>query len=227
MIKEKLRRDTSFYKLYLYYQIYIKEKSFIKRNTYSQWGEDLVIKKYFKDKIGKYVDIGCYHPIRHSNTCLLYNNGWHGINIDLNPTTIDLFNILRKKDKNILATLSNKNNKEVEIYFEHNFSPINSLHFKNFNSKEKNYTKKKTHTTLFANLVNEQFDFLNIDCEGEDFNILQTINLNKFIPKLICIEINSDEKNYGNKVYDYLKEYDYKIHCVKNYSHIFEKKSEN
>ena len=45
MIKEKLIRNTLAYKIYLYYQIYIKEKCFIKRNTYSQWGEDLIIEK--------------------------------------------------------------------------------------------------------------------------------------------------------------------------------------
>ena len=141
MIKEKLKRNTLIYKIYLYYQIFLKEKSFIKRKTYSQWGEDLIIEKYFKNKIGKYVDIGCFHPIRHSNTCLLYNKGWSGTNIDLNPTSIELFNIVRKGDNNILATLSDEANKEVSIFFEHNFSSINSLHFKNFRSDKKNILK--------------------------------------------------------------------------------------
>ena len=77
-------------------------KAFIKRQSYSQWGEDSYIKEYFKDKKnGFYVDIGCFHPIMYSNTCLLYNKGWSGINIDLNQTSIDLFNIARKRDKNI------------------------------------------------------------------------------------------------------------------------------
>ena len=223
MIKEKLKRNTLIYKIYLYYQIYFKEKSFIKRRTYSQWGEDLVIEKFFKNKIGKYVDIGCFHPIRHSNTCLLYNKGWRGTNIDLNPTSIELFNIVRREDKNILATLSDKNNKEVDIFFEHNFSPINSLNLKNFDSDKKNYFKKKAFTKKFSELINFNFDFLNIDCEGEDLNILKTIDFKKFTPNLICIEINSDEKNYKHRVYSLLKEYNYQKLCVKNFSHIFEK----
>jgi hypothetical protein len=225
MIKEKLKRNTLIYKIYLYYQIYFKEKSFIKRRTYSQWGEDLIIEKYFKNKIGKYVDIGCFHPIRHSNTCLLYNKGWRGTNIDLNPTSIELFNIVRREDKNILATLSDKNNKEVDIFFEHNFSPINSLNLKNFDSDKKNYFKKKAFTKKFSELINFNFDFLNIDCEGEDLNILKTIDFKKFTPNLICIEINSDEKNYEHRVYSLLKEYNYQMLCVKNFSHIFEKRS--
>ncbi len=223
MIKEKLKRNTLIYKIYLYYQIYLKEKSFIKRKTYSQWGEDLIIEKYFENKIGKYVDIGCFHPIRHSNTCLLYNKGWSGTNIDLNPTSIELFNIVRKGDNNILATLSDEANKEVNIFFEHNFSPINSLHLKNFSSDKKRYFKKRVLTKKFSDLVNFNFDFLNIDCEGEDLNILKTIDFKKFTPNLICVEINSDEKNYELKIYNLLKEYNYKKLCVKNYSHIFEK----
>ena len=225
MIKEKLKRNTLIYKIYLYYQIFLKEKSFIKRKTYSQWGEDLIIEKYFKNKIGKYVDIGCFHPIRHSNTCLLYNKGWSGTNIDLNPTSIELFNIVRKGDNNILATLSDEANKEVSIFFEHNFSSINSLHFKNFRSDKKKYFKKRSLTKKFSDLINFNFDFLNIDCEGEDFNILKTIDFKRFTPNLICIEINSDEKNYEFKIYSFLKEYNYKILCVKNYSHIFEKQN--
>ena len=35
-------------------------------------GRRSIIEKYFQNKVGKYVDIGCFHPIRHSNTCLLY-----------------------------------------------------------------------------------------------------------------------------------------------------------
>ena len=224
MIKEKIKRNTLIYKIYLYYQLYIKEKCLIKRKTYSQWGEDLVIDKYFQNKIGKYVDIGCFHPIRHNNTCLLYNRGWEGTNIDLNPTSIDLFNIIRKNDNNLLAALSNEKDKEVEIFFEHNFSPLNSLHFKNFDSNKINFKKKRVITKRFSDLVNTNFDFLNIDCEGEDLNILKTVNLDIFTPQIICIEINSYEKDYELQINNFLKRYNYEKLCVKNYSHIYEKK---
>ena len=66
---------------------------------------------------------------------------------------------------------------------------------------------------------------MNIDCEGEDLNILKTIDFKKFTPNLICIEINSDEKNYEHRVYSLLKKYNYQMLCVKNFSHIFEKRS--
>jgi hypothetical protein len=43
------------------------------------------------------------NPIKYSNTALLYKKGWTGINIDLNKTSIDLFNFTRLRDKNILV----------------------------------------------------------------------------------------------------------------------------
>ena len=86
-----------FYKPYLYYNLIIRNKIYNKRKTYSQFKEDIFLKKYFQNiNQGFYVDIGCYHPIKYSNTALLYNKGWSGINLDLNQTSIDLFNIHKK-----------------------------------------------------------------------------------------------------------------------------------
>ena len=59
----------------------------------------LFLKDYFKEKRnGFYIDVGCYHPIRLSNTKFLYDKGWWGINIDISKKSIDLFKIARKKD---------------------------------------------------------------------------------------------------------------------------------
>ena len=56
-------------------------------------------------------------------------------------------------------------------------------------------------TITFDSLIDYSFDFLNIDLEGHDYEILMTINLAKFNPKLICIEILEnclDKKNIFN-----------------------------
>jgi|TARA_Y100000310_G_scaffold208161_1_gene208697 hypothetical protein len=221
MIKERLKRGSLFYHLYLYYSLIFREKYFIKRKTYSQSGEDLVIKNFFKNNIGKYVDIGCFHPLRHNNTCLLFNNGWSGANIDINHTSIDFFNILRKSDLNIVAALSDKNNVELNFFYHHAFSTINSLNKENVTKFTSKYSVEKIITRKFEDVINFNFNFLNIDCEGEDFKILKTINLKKFKPELICIEIlDVTEKNL---FYDYLKEHDYTILEIKGLSHIFRK----
>lgn len=192
MIKEKLKRGSFFYKIYLYFNIFIRY-SFFKRNkkTFSQFGEDLFIDDFFKDqKNGKYVDLGAFHPMRLSNTYLLYKKGWSGTNVDLNQISIDLFNVARIKDKNICALISDEENLIKEAYFEHSWSAANSI-----NSGDNLKIKKKMRTETFNNLIDHDFDFLNIDLEGHDFSVLKTINFKKFHPKLICIEILSDGLN--------------------------------
>ena len=67
--------------------------------TYSQFGEDCVVRSYFNgDEIGFYLDIGCNDPITYSNTWLLYLKGWKGIAIDANPTLIERYKSTRTRD---------------------------------------------------------------------------------------------------------------------------------
>ena len=221
-MKKKLLNNSFFlYKCYLYYYL-IKSKYRTKKKTYSQFGEDLIINNFFKNFVGKYVDIGCYHPIKYNNTLLLYEKGWTGINIDLNQTSIDLFNVVRKNDLNILACLSDKE-EEVVVYFDNKFSALNSIYAKNLDKFGiKDFKKIKVKTKIFSNLVKDNFDFLNIDCEGNDYKILRSIDLKKYNPKLICIEISSEEDK--NFIFEYLNTYTYELIEVKDLSYIFKKK---
>ncbi len=220
-MKKKLLNNSFFlYKCYLYYFL-IKSKYRAKKKTYSQFGEDLLINKFFKNFVGRYVDIGCFHPIKYNNTLLLYEKGWTGINIDLNQTSIDLFNIVRKDDLNILACLSDKE-EETVVYFDNKFSALNSIYKNNLNKFNiRDFKKIKVKTKIFSNLVKDNFDFLNIDCEGNDYKILKSINLIKYNPKLICIEVNSAEDK--KSIFDYLNTYKYELIEVKDLSYIFKK----
>ena len=216
MKKKLLIKYKFLLKIYLYY--YYFKFNFFSKKTYSQFGEDIIIKKYFKNFIGKYVDIGCYHPIKYSNTALLYKKGWTGINIDLNKTTIDLFNFTRLKDKNIFACLSDRE-KIVDMYIDNEFSALNSIYNNNIkNHKIEKYQKIKIKTKVFSNVVKEKFNFLNIDCEGNDYNILKTIDLKKFNPKIICIEVSGKNKKL---IYKYLNANHYKLLTIRSLSHIF------
>ena len=81
--------------------------------------------------------------------------------------------------------------------------------------------KKKIKTKIFPKIIKQKFDFLNIDCEGHDYKILKTINLKKFKPKLISIEISKKSKK---PIYKYLNSNNYEILAVRSFSHIFKYK---
>mgnify|MGYP006441502563 FL=1 len=216
-----ITKKNIFYYFYLYYNLYIRHKAFKERTTYSQNQEDLFINNYFKDKKnGFYIDVGCYHPIKYSNTALLYNRGWQGINIDMCQTSIDFFNIIRKRDKNVCAAISNES-KEVTQYIDRSFSPINTLvkEFSKTASKKitsNKYSEKKIQTYKFSQIIEakkirvDQIDFLNIDAEAHDFEVLEGIDLGSYKAKLICVEMfDSRMKMIEDKFQDYLAKYNY------------------
>ena len=113
-------RYKIFYKIYLYYNLYIRNLKYYFKNSYSQLNEDIFLKEFFKNKKkGLFVDIGCHHPFKSNNTFLLYKSGWSGINIDLNRLSIDLFNIARPRDINICSAISNKEG-TIDYYLPNN-----------------------------------------------------------------------------------------------------------
>ena len=62
-------------KIYFFYNIYVRNRKFLNDGT--QFGEDnYLINCFPKNYVGKYLDVGCYHPTKHNNTYLMYKNGW-------------------------------------------------------------------------------------------------------------------------------------------------------
>lgn len=69
---------------------------------------------------------------------------------------------------------------------------------------------------------NRQIDFLNIDVEVAEYQVMKKFNFKKYKPKLICIEIHEQEAK-KSKVYNLLFKNKYKICWKKKYSYIFKK----
>src|SRR5687767_7993770 len=67
-------------------------------NSYAQTGEDRIIATLLGDVPGFYVDVGCNHPVKYSNTFELYKRGWRGINVDANEQMVELCRRLRPRD---------------------------------------------------------------------------------------------------------------------------------
>ena len=125
------KKKLNFIKIIYFFYQYIKSMKFLKKRIfYSNWGVDKMAEDFFKQrKAGFFVDVGCHQPFLNNNTYSLYKKGWRGINIDLDFSTIDMFNFFRKEDTNIHVAVSNTV-EEKNLYFFHNRSAINTLSFK-------------------------------------------------------------------------------------------------
>ena len=219
-------------KIRMFHNIYFKNNFFIKKKTYSMDGEDLFIENFFKNKRGLYVDVGAYHPLELSNTYLLHKRKWEGINIDINSLSIEYFNFLRPNDINLNLGVTKKNSTKT-IYFQKKKSPLNTLNLthakKIFSNKfKKKKIKTKTLTTILdkTRFKGKEIDFLNIDTEGNDLEVLQSLDFKKYIPKLICVELidhfNPDQKKIKkHKIYKFLINKKYKLVWSGYFSHIF------
>ena len=222
----------------LLYYLFYRPKIFSPKKEYSLFGEDRFIERYFKNKTkGFYIDVGCYHPLDGNNTQLLYRKGWSGINFDINYYSIKLFDFLRKRDTNIHSGISNKKGRLI-MYYRKEINMLNTLdekiakmHFRN------GYKKKNIQVNTLNYFISkyskkiDTIDFINIDVEGAELNVLKSLNFKTYEPKLICVEIHNIKKmfdtNYKylktNNIYNFLVKKGYKIVWKYKYSFIFEK----
>ncbi|MFL2889760.1 MAG: FkbM family methyltransferase [Pelagibacteraceae bacterium] len=227
-----------FKRLYFFYNIYIRNFKFYFKN--SQFGEDEKILKFFKKNYkGNFIDLGCYHPTRHNNTFKMYKLGWRGINIDLNPLTIEMFNFARPKDINICSAISNKKSK-VKLYFVGDLSTQNTIDTNHtnllkghFGIKKKDISIKKIKTDKLETILKKykilKVDFMNIDIEGNELKVLKSINLKKYNIGLICVEIidhNKFTKLRKKQLMIYFKKNGYTLKSRSVINYIF-KKSKN
>ena len=174
---------------------YILRKFRSKKFSYSQTGMDLLLSHIFKNqKRGFFIDVGCNHPVYNNNTYLLYKKGWRGMNIDLDEKSIDLFNLFRKHDYNQNIAVSSKFD-DAELYYYHDKSPINTINKINADFQKvrhKEIKNIKTHTLdsiIAASPFNgKKIDFLTIDVEGQELEVLKGFDLKKYSPKIVVVE---------------------------------------
>ena len=215
-------------KILLLRQTYFKK---IDKNFYSQFGEDRILYEIISKKFKKgfYVDVGCFHPKKHSNTYMLYKKGWQGVNIDMERDKIETFNIARPNDFNFLGAVSDKVEK-VKIFRNQKFGVSSTLN-KNMINKDDIIDEKFIETCTLNYILNlspyknQEIDLLNIDTEGNDLKVLKSLDFNIYNPKIIIIEthLKDIDKIIDSEPYRFLINKNYKLSSWNVYSLIFEK----
>lgn len=217
-------------KFLIYRQAYFKK---INKEFYSQFGEDKILFEIIPKSLsrGFYVDVGCFHPKKHSNTYMLHKRGWFGINIDLEKDKIKTFNIVRPNDFNYLGAISDKI-ENVKIFRNQKFgvsSTINKDIIKKADILDEIQIKTNTLNNVLelSPFKNKEIDLLNIDTEGNDFKVLKSLNFETYNPKIVIIETNLKDINeiILSEQYKYLIDKKYCLVSWNIYSLIFIKKN--
>ncbi len=202
------------------------------KKSYSQFAEDLLIQLFLRDhQVNKkfYVDVGCHHPRRGSNTYLLYQKNWNGLLVDLEKEKVLACQLARPRDKVVLAAVSDKE-ELVDIYSPKKFSTNTTINVDGVANKA-GYIKigeiqtRTLNSILDENKVPKNFALLSIDVEGVDFQVLKSINLNEYRPHVICIECWESSEGISaimaSDIYIYLVERGYELRAWLGLSTIF------
>jgi FkbM family methyltransferase len=187
---------------------FLKEVRFTFNNTsYSQAGEDAIIRYLFGDygltEI-TYLDIGTNSPIIGNNTYWFYKNGSKGVCVEADSTLINLIKLKRPKDKILNVGVSISKNSFADFYV-FNQPAINT--FDKFEAEKRlqsglyNVIKVEkvalmNINDIISNNFNKFPDFLSLDIEGLDLDVLKSLDLNKYPIPVICVETCRYSESY-------------------------------
>ena len=186
--------------------------------------EDIFIINYFNRKrMGFLLDIACACPVSGSLTFKLLNNYfWEGILVE--PSYYHKKNIEACYDDvdniHFFNGAIHSKNKTVKLYEPINKKMIGltSTNIKNIKNRTDGKVKEYEVDCMNINELLEKYnapekiDFLNLDIEGSEDEVILDLNYDKYDIKLICIENGEKYKNFlKNKGYKISDTTGYKI----------------
>jgi hypothetical protein len=187
-------------------------------SRYCAEGDDSLLGFLFRDyRKGFYVEVGSNHPTRENATFLLYERGWSGLCIDANGDFKLHWARLRPRDSFVEAILAEDNTSIT--YVEYEDSTLNATtslaHRKALEDGIRPSSKRdsitKTLTQLLATHVVGGIDLLSINARSADLAILKGLDLSRYRPSAIRIEMLyfSFEEPRAHPIYVYLRESGY------------------
>jgi FkbM family methyltransferase len=185
------------------------------KTSFAQSGEDIITDFVLCQlHINKpiYLDIGAHHPHYLSNTFYFYEKGYRGINIEPDPFLIEGFKKMRSEDINLNVGVGLNKKKDSVDFFVMSTRTLNT-----FSKKEAeriaSYGNNKIEQVIKVPLVpvNDIIDencrngypnFVSLDVEGLDFEILKSFNFQKYMPEVLCVETLTYSENKSERKLD-------------------------
>lgn len=212
-----------------------------KNTSYSQAGEDMVVRYLFRD-IGKndkitYLDLGTNTPDYGNNTYWFYQRNGKGVCVEADPTLIRRIKQVRPKDKIINAGVAFSTEKESDFYI-FNVPSISTFNkeeaeIRNKSGQNKIVNVAKVPLLNINNLIEQNFDtypdFISIDIEGLDLDVLKSLDLERFPIPVICAETCTYSENHIRSkdlsIADFMLSKGYEVYADTYINTIFTNKS--
>jgi len=170
-----------------------RERSGMK--TYAQNFEDVILERLFQgENDGFYVDVGAWDPWYDSVTAHFYKKGWRGINIEPIEERALVFRRERPRDINLPVAISSQE-PSVRLWVCDEASGLSTTD-SNQAAELRCHGSALTERLVPSrglNVILEEFapteiTFLKIDVEGSEADVLATLDLARWRPRVILIE---------------------------------------
>lgn len=171
-----------------------------RKTSYSQSGEDLIVQYILAElKVDRvrYVDVGAHHPRALNNTAIFYEAGHRGINIEPNPLLFRMLARARRRDINLNVGISVEPG--VERFYvtdPPSTSTFEASRLPMLESEGIRVVDAVEIPTVAINAVLAEHlgappEFLSVDAEGRNLEVLQTLDFERFAPTVLCVESTS------------------------------------
>tara|TARA_Y100000992_G_C21185707_1_gene452974 strand:+ start:185 stop:928 length:744 start_codon:yes stop_codon:yes gene_type:complete len=178
-----------------------------------------------KKRGGFFIELGAHNGLFQSNTAFFEKEmEWSGILIE--PSLKGYEQCKKNRPNSICLNYACVSNDYKDHYIEGDFednSPmasVNAARLGGIEKRKKNMVKVKTITLekILDEHCKTDIDFLSLDTEGYELEILKGVNFIKYRPKFLLIEVYM--KDY-NDIVNFLNSHNYKLHSnFTNYNKI-------
>jgi len=173
--------------------------------SYAQNGEDVILSRAFRDQThGFYIDIGVWHPTLDSVTKHFYDMGWCGINVEPNPTQIELIKASRERDINLCVAVSSHSGPlELHRVEDTGLSTVRADFASRHKADGRAIDILKVPTLSLREICNQHagakvIDFLKIDVEGAEFDVINSGDWQSFRPRIVIVEATEPNSHTQN-----------------------------
>ena len=158
--------------------------------SYSQYGEDLILWDYFNGKQdGFFIEIGANHPTALSNTWFFEQRGWRGILIEPLPDRCRELRKLRHRSQIIEAALGGPENRgtaALKVAAEHTLSGL--VLKPDVECLGEITVTLVTLDDVLTAAGNPRIDFITIDVEGTELDVMRGFALEQHRPRVLLVE---------------------------------------
>ena len=177
--------------------------------SHAQNFEDILINRFFAGRAGFYLDVGAGDPLLDSVTAGLYKRGWHGINLEPGLKNFRKLERARKRDVNLRVAAGDKR-RMAKFVFSPNLheSSADSLVASDLIKKTGSWSESVQVDTLDSILETwskgTSVDLIKIDVEGYEVDVLRGLNLLRWKPKLVLVELVNGHVDNSIEIQDML-----------------------